>query len=35
MRSTNFSKFIFGIGLYMFQTVSLSLIKSVTLYTQQ
>jgi len=30
-----FLKFIFGINLYMFRTVSLSLIRSLTLYTQQ
>ena len=32
---TNFSKFIFGIKLYMFRTVPLSVIKSFSLYTQQ
>jgi len=30
-----FLKFIFGIKLYMFQTVSLSIIGSLALYTQQ
>ena len=30
-----FLKFIFGIKLYMFQTVSLSIIRSFSLYTQQ
>ena len=30
-----FLKFIFGIELYMFRTVSLSIIKSLALYTQQ
>ena len=30
-----FLKFIFGIGLYMFRTVSLSIIRSLALYTQQ
>jgi hypothetical protein len=30
-----FVKFIFGIELYMFQTVSLSIIRSLALYTQQ
>jgi len=33
-RCTNL-KFIFGIELYMFRTVSLSIIKSLALYTQQ
>jgi hypothetical protein len=28
-------KFIFGIELYMFRTVSLSIIRSLALYTQQ
>ena len=28
-------KFIFGVELYMFRTVSLSIIKSLALYTQQ
>ena len=30
-----FLKFIFGIELYMFQTVSLFIIRSLALYTQQ
>jgi len=30
-----FLKFIFGIGLYMFRTVSLSITRSLVLYTQQ
>ena len=30
-----FLKFIFGIELYMFRTVSLSIISSLALYTQQ
>ena len=30
-----FLKFIFGIELYMFRTVSLSIIRSLALYTQQ
>jgi len=30
-----FFKFIFGIELYMFRTVSLSIISSLALYTQQ
>jgi len=30
-----FLKFILGIGLYMFRTVSLSIIRSLVLYTQQ
>jgi len=30
-----FLKFIFGIELYMFRTVSVSIIRSLTLYTQQ
>jgi len=30
-----FLKFIFGIELYMFQTVSLSVVSSLALYTQQ
>ena len=30
-----FLKFIFGIELYMFRIVSLSIIRSLTLYTQQ
>jgi len=30
-----FLKFIFGIGLYMFRTVSLYLIRSLALYIQQ
>ena len=30
-----FLKFIFGIKLYMFRTVSLSIIRSLALYTQQ
>jgi len=30
-----FLKFIFGIKLYMFQTVPLSIIRSSSLYTQQ
>jgi len=30
-----FLKFIYGIGFYMFRTVSLSIIKSLALYTQQ
>ena len=34
-RSINFSKFIFGIGIYMFRTVSLSIIRSLAMYTQQ
>jgi hypothetical protein len=35
-RCTNFSKyFYFGMKLYMFQTVSLSIIRSFSLYTQQ
>jgi hypothetical protein len=34
-RCTNFSKFIFGRKLYMFQTVPLSIIRSFSLYTQQ
>ena len=28
-------EFIFGIGLYMFRTVSLSIIRSLALYTHQ
>jgi len=28
-------KFIFGLGLYMFRTVALSIIGSLELYTQQ
>jgi len=31
----SFLKFIFGIELYMFQTVSLTIIRSLALYTQQ
>ena len=31
----SFLKFIFGIGLYMFRTVTLSIITSFSLYTQQ
>jgi hypothetical protein len=34
-RCTNFSKFYFGMKLYMFQTVPLSIIRSFPLYTQQ
>jgi hypothetical protein len=34
-RDALFLKFIFGIGLYMFRTVSLSIIRSLVLYTQQ
>ena len=34
-RCTNFLKFIFGIKLYMFRTVPLSIIRSFSLYTQQ
>ena len=34
-RCTNFSKFIFGIELYMFGTVFLSIIRSLVLYAQQ
>ena len=30
-----FLKFIFGIKLYMFRTVSLSIVRSFLLYTQQ
>jgi len=30
-----FLKFIFGIELYVFRTVSLSIIRSLVLYTQQ
>ena len=30
-----FLKFIFGIELYMFRTVSLSIIRSLALYTQK
>jgi len=30
-----FLKFIFGIELYMFWTVSLSIVRSLALYTQQ
>jgi len=30
-----FLKFIFGIELYIFRTVSLSIIRSLVLYTQQ
>jgi hypothetical protein len=30
-----FLKFIFGIELYMFRTVSLSIIRTLALYTQQ
>jgi hypothetical protein len=30
-----FLKFIFGIEVYMFRTVSLSIIRSLALYTQQ
>ena len=33
-RCTNFSKFIFGIKLYIFRTVPLSIIRSFSLYTQ-
>jgi len=32
---TNTSKFIFGSGVYMFRTVSLSIVRSLALYTQQ
>jgi len=34
-KCTNFSKFYFGIKLNMFRTVSLSIIRSFSLYTQQ
>ena len=34
-RCTNFSKFIFGMKLYIFRTVRLSIIRSFSLYTQQ
>ena len=34
-RCTNFSNFIFGMKLYMFRTVPLSIIRSFSLYTQQ
>jgi hypothetical protein len=34
-RCTNFSKFIFGIELYMFRTVSLLIIRCLGLYTQK
>ena len=34
-RCTNFSKFIFGIKLYMFRTIPVSIIRSFSLYTQQ
>ena len=34
-RCTNFSKFYFGINLYMFRTVPLSIIRSSSLYAQQ
>jgi hypothetical protein len=34
-KCTNFSKFIFGMKLYMFRTVRLSIIRSFPLYTQQ
>jgi len=34
-RCTNSSKFIFGIKIYMFRTVPLSIIRSFSLYTQQ
>ena len=34
-RCTNFSKFYFGMKLYMFRTVPLSIIRSFSLYTQQ
>ena len=34
-RCTNFSKFVFGIKLYMFRTVPVSIIRSFSLYTQQ
>jgi len=30
-----FLKFVFGIELYMFRTVSLSIMRSLALYTQQ
>ena len=34
-RCTNFSTFILGMKLYMFRTVPLSIIRSLSLYTQQ
>ena len=34
-RCTNFSKFYFGMKVYMFQTVPLSIIRSFPLYTQK
>ena len=34
-RCTNFKKFIFGIKLYMFRKVPLSIFRSFSLYTQQ
>ena len=34
-RCTNFSKLYFGMKLYVFQTVPLSIIRSFLLYTQQ
>jgi hypothetical protein len=34
-RFTNFSNFIFGMKLYMFRTVPVSIIRSFSLYTQQ
>ena len=34
-RCTNFSKFYFGMKLYMFRTVPLSITRSFSLYTQQ
>jgi len=33
-RCMNFLKFILGVKLYMFQTISLSVIRSFSLYTQ-
>jgi len=34
-RCTNFSNLFFGVSLYMFRTVTLSIIRSFSLYTQQ
>ena len=34
-RCTNFSNFIFGLKLYMFRTVPLSIIRGFSLFTQQ
>ena len=34
-RCTNFTNLFFGIELYVFRTISLSIIRSLALYTQQ